>query len=149
MKRYTRFYEMANVAPVDSGLPYKVWISPQPANRHLPRLKVEFEKGILVPVYISDDPKIPNSVMRKFKISAKKYALVKEWILWNKWYLMMHWNGDMTDKEALIYLLSMNDIVTLRKTVDPENLENFYALCEKNWKEQRVQVIKKEFPYER
>lgn len=92
-KKYQQFFEMANLTKEDTGLPYIIWISPSSGKeKHWARIKVSY-KNELIPVSISDDPKI----MIKGK-NISKFDLIKKFIIMNKDILLDYWNskGEMS-----------------------------------------------------
>ena len=102
-------FEMANISPKDSGVRYPMWVDSVGENRNnmhtLPRLKVQY-KGQKIPVLLSDEPQIPESVQDVLGFSSfKDFNQVKEFIKQNKDLLLKHWNGKVTDKELLNTLI--------------------------------------------
>lgn len=102
MNRYNsnKLYEMANLPKQDTGLKYLVWIMPKTnKEKHWARIKVEVEKGIRVPVDITDDPKWRSI---KYKISSYDFNMIKKWIAINKNILLEYWNseGEMSLKDV-------------------------------------------------
>lgn len=90
-----KFYEMANLTKEDTGLPYIIWITPSSGKeKHWARIKVSY-KNELIPVSISDDPKI----MIKGK-QLPKFSVIKKFIIDNKDLLLEYWNskGNMSLK---------------------------------------------------
>lgn len=76
-------YEMANVSKEDTGLPYDLWIDSIGVDRKgkhsSPRLKVQVN-GKLIPVLISENPDIPDSLKRKGIKDFPHLSEVKKYI---------------------------------------------------------------------
>ena len=102
------FLEMANAIKVDTGLPYDIWLDSKGKERNIPhnypRIKVDVD-GNLIPVIISDNPIIPESVGIK---NFKKFNEIKKFIIKNKDILLKHWNKELSDREIL-NLLTVNN----------------------------------------
>lgn len=93
-----KLFEMANLTTDDTGLPYIIWISPSSGKeKHWARIKVSY-KNELIPVSISDDPKI----MVKGK-SIPKFDLIRKFIIDNKDILMAYWNSKGTMSLKLVF----------------------------------------------
>ena len=83
-----KFYEMANLTKEDTGLPYIIWItSSSGKEKHWARIKVSY-KNELIPVLISDDPK----VIIKGK-QLPKFSIIRKFIIENKDILLAYWNS--------------------------------------------------------
>lgn len=95
-ERYKKkFYEMANLTKEDTGLPYIIWITPSSGKeKHWARIKVSY-KNELIPVSISDDPKI--AVKGK---QLPKFSIIRKFIIDNKDLLLEYWSskGNMSLK---------------------------------------------------
>lgn len=95
------FLEMANAVKEDTGLPYDIWLDSRGKERNishnLPRIKVDVD-GNLIPVIISDDPRIPDNIKIK---TFRKFNEVRKFIIQNKDVLLKHWNKELTDREVL------------------------------------------------
>ena len=95
-------FEMVNIRSRRTGLPYDLWLDSSGLNRstqhNMPRLKVNVD-GNLIPVEISDNPKIPASVNISKKIPNKE--LVLRYVEAYKDILLAHFNNEIDDKDAL------------------------------------------------
>ena len=101
-------WEMATIRQRKSGLPYKIWLDPMGVtrgNEHTfsPRLKVEVD-GKLIPVEISDDPKIPNSVMKNGAKEPRGFSYVKNYVKKYKDILLAHFYGELDEEEVYDFI---------------------------------------------
>lgn len=71
--------EMANVKSTDTGLPYDIWIDSLGKDRdvehNIPRIKVNVN-GKYIPIEISDEPDIPESVKKMGIVDFDKKSLI-------------------------------------------------------------------------
>ena len=95
--KQTRF-EMANLRKHESGLPYDIWLDSAGYNRNTPhdvmRIKVSIDNE-LIPVIIASQRDIRPQ---------KHFKRENEIILWasnNYDTLFMHWNSELSDRQAL------------------------------------------------
>ena len=102
--------EMANISREDTKLPYEIWIDSsgvKRGNEHTfsPRIKIQVP-GIKewIPITISDDPEIPDSVKKKNNIKIPKFNTVREWVIAYKKILLAHFFKEINDKQALSLL---------------------------------------------
>ena len=97
MKRYEeveKFFEMANLTPDDTGLPFIIWISPKSGKeKHWARIKVEYD-NILYPISISGDPQFQTSGHIKIPFSGKQIKQIKKFVTSNKALLLKYWNSE-------------------------------------------------------
>ena len=76
-----------------------------------PRIKIEIDNARIP--YLIDNSNPDFLVNEQFKkkllkhIPAKKLKLLNDWIILNYDTLMQHWNGEISDKMALIALKSI------------------------------------------
>ena len=101
-------WEMATIRQRKSGLPYKIWLDPMGVtrgNEHTfsPRLKVEVD-GKLIPVEISDNPKIPDIVKSTGVKEPRWFNLVYKYIKKYKDVLLAHFYGEIEDDEVLNFI---------------------------------------------
>ena len=101
-------WEMSAVKPRRSGLPYKIWLDPMGVtrgNEHTfsPRLKVEVD-GKLIPVEISDNPKIPASVLKHGTEEPEGFSEVKRYIKKYKDIFLAHFYGELDENEVLDFV---------------------------------------------
>ena len=91
--------EMANVLKRDTGLPCDIWLDSQgfarPSKHNLPRLKV-MVNGNWIPVSI--DEFRPEVLVG---IRIPKFRKIANWIKEKYPILIRHWNGIITDEEAV------------------------------------------------
>ena len=100
-------YEMASVSKEDTGLPYKLWLDSAGTNRNTKhneiRIKVEVD-GDRIPVIVDkENPYISKSVGK----TIPNFKEIQEYIV--KYYdvFVKHWNGELTDRQALNMLNKM------------------------------------------
>ena len=91
-------FEMANLRKQESGLPYDIWLDSAGYKRNTPhnvmRIKVSIDNE-LIPVIIASQRDIRPQ---------KHFKRENEIILWasNNYYtLFRHWNGKLSDRQAL------------------------------------------------
>jgi hypothetical protein len=103
--------EMANISQSTTGLDVIIWVqtnNTQSTGKHnLPRIKFQnntatkIQINELIPISISDDPKIllKNNDLNKIKISQTQINGIKQWIMKNKEILIDYWEEKiMTDE---------------------------------------------------
>lgn len=95
------YFEMTNLRRQESGLPYDIWLD---SSGHLRktrhshfRIKVSVD-NMLIPVVIKSMEEIKP--LKPFKGSAK----IISWIRDNYEILFSHWNGELSDIQALSML---------------------------------------------
>lgn len=98
-------FEMANMTPQETGLPYKIWFDSGPSARNvphsIPRVKIQYE-GSWIPITISDSPEIPTSVLKNSRIKdVPKIQEVKDFIIKYKDILLKHWQGEFSDFQLM------------------------------------------------
>jgi uncharacterized protein DUF4160 len=97
-------FEMANISPKRTGLPFVVWISPQAGAPHDVRVKVsrgaKVHSSELVSVAIRPDVHVVGG-----KLSAHDLALLQEWVDLNRDVIMKYWEGDIEYTEDAIAAL--------------------------------------------
>lgn len=91
-------FEMASLRKQESGLPYDIWLDSAGYKRNTPhnvmRIKVSIDNEF-IPIIIASQRDI---------IPQKHFKRENEIILWasNNYYtLFMHWNGKLSDRQAL------------------------------------------------
>ena len=100
--------EMAHLRKNKTGLPYDIWLDPMGkdrGNEHsaTPRLKILLPDGKWIPVVISDNPEIPESVQKVNNYDIPHFNVVKKWIIAYKKILMAHYFRQVGDD--IIYRL--------------------------------------------
>jgi hypothetical protein len=114
MKTFTEFvaapesdglFEMANLPPKRTGLPFVVWISPKAGAPHDVRVKVskgpKVHPSDLISVAIRPDVHEVGSR----KIAAHDMALLKKWIEANHDVIVKYWDGEIEYTEDAIEAL--------------------------------------------
>lgn len=98
-------FEMANVDTVDSGLPFSVWIDHNGVDRRVkhnsPRIKIEIDHKLLPYLIDDSEPKFLTNTSHVKKIKSRDIDELNRWVIENYQVLMDHWNGLISDKEAL------------------------------------------------
>ena len=99
------FFEMANISPKRTGLPFVVWISPRAGAPHDVRVKVSkgprVQSAELVSVAIRPEVHVVGSG----KMTADELALLKKWVEVNHDVIVKHWDGDIEYTEDAIAAL--------------------------------------------
>lgn len=99
-------FEMANIKAKRTGLPYDLWIDSMGIDRgnehcYHPRIKIRLEGSTFIPIDISDDPKIPDSVL---KVAGKDFInnlpTIKKYIKAYKDVLLAHYYKKIDDTQA-------------------------------------------------
>jgi hypothetical protein len=98
-------FEMANLSPKRTGLPFVVWISPKAGAPHDVRVKVskgpKVHSSDLVTVAIRPDVHVVGSG----NVSAHDLALLRKWVELNRDVLIKYWDGDIEYTEDAIAAL--------------------------------------------
>lgn len=87
-------FEMTNLFPRTTHLPFTVWISPKGKAKHGPRIKVDSSPEAIVSV--EDAPRLIHG-----DLSSKDFQKIKEWIILNKEALLRHWNLETDGSEVV------------------------------------------------
>lgn len=96
-------YEMANVRPERTGLPFIVYISEKGNSRHASRVKVsKSARPTSFDASVSIEPDV-NVVAGD--LPASDLALLRQWINLNKDTLLGYWNGDIAYTEDALAAL--------------------------------------------
>lgn len=96
--------EMTNIWGNQIGLPYDIWLDPagkERGNEHTfsPRIKVNVD-GNLIPMTISDNPDIPESVRKQGIADFPHISLIKKYIKAYKDVLLAHFLKQISDKDV-------------------------------------------------
>ena len=94
-------FEMANLRKQETGLPYDIWLDSAGATRSVPHNAMRIKVGVdgdLIPVIITS-----RSNIRTLKSFQKSHE-IETWISENYDTLLKHWNGELSDRQALILL---------------------------------------------
>ena len=98
-------FEMANISPIRTGLPFVVWISPRAGAPHDVRVKVskgpKVHSAELVSVAIRPDVHVVSGG----KMTAHDLALLKKWVELNQDVIIKYWDGDIEYTEDAIAAL--------------------------------------------
>ena len=109
---------MATISQNTTGLDVIIWVqtnNTQSTGKHnLPRIKFQnntatkIQINELIPISISDDPKIllKNNDLNKIKISQTQINGIKQWIMKNKEILIDYWEEKITTDELFQKLKS-------------------------------------------
>ena len=103
-------YEFADLVPEDTNLAAVIWVDGPHNIKHSKRIKFQNSNATslngeeMIPITISDDPQIPNSVKSRLKIKARDLTRIKQWIILNKEVLLAYTNGDITTKQLYMQI---------------------------------------------
>lgn len=86
-------YEMANLPPSLTGLPFVVWISPKGNARHDVRIKVT--KGPKSQPNLASVAIRPEIHVVEGTLDSRDFTLVKKWIELNRDVIIRFWDGDI------------------------------------------------------
>ena len=99
------FFEMANLSPKRTGLPFVVWISPKAGAPHDVRVKVskgpKVHPSDLISVAIRPDVHVVSGG----NMAPHDLALLKKWIEANYDVIVRYWDGDIEYTEDAIAAL--------------------------------------------
>jgi len=94
------FFDMADLYPKHTGLPFVVWISVRGGARHDARVKVSPHPKVqpheLVSVAIWPEIRVVEGTISQEHLSA-----LTEWIELNREMLLQYWNGDIDTVDAV------------------------------------------------
>ena len=98
-------FEMANLSPKRTGLPFVVWISPKAGAPHDVRVKIsngpKIHPSELISVAIRPEVREVGSK----KMSAHDLALLKKWVEANHDVIVQYWEGEIEYTEDAIAAL--------------------------------------------
>jgi hypothetical protein len=93
-------FEMANLFPKHTGLPFVVWISYRGGARHDVRVKVSptarATPGEMASVAIRPDVHVVEG-----SVNAQELELLRTWIGLNRETLIAYWEGEIDTQDAL------------------------------------------------
>lgn len=102
-------FELANLGPTHTGLPFTVWISPRMSAKHDVRVRVS--KGVLVHpsdlITVAVRPRV--RVIEGGTLSQKEWTLLTRWVDLNRDVLIRYWDGDIEDAPDAIAALKRVD----------------------------------------
>ena len=97
-------FELANLSPQRTGLPFVVWISPKAGAPNDVRVKVsegpKVHRSELISVAIRPDVRVVAGEM-----SAHDLAILREWVELNRDVIIKYWDGDIEYTEDAIAAL--------------------------------------------
>jgi len=93
-------FEMANLFPKHTGLPFVVWISYRGGARHDVRVKVSRNAKAL-PGEMASVAIRPQVEIVEGEMSGRDFLLLREWIEKNRAVLVSYWEGDIDTQDAL------------------------------------------------
>src|SRR5579883_32096 len=93
-------YEMANLFPKHTGLPFVVWMSYKGGAQHDVRVKVSPGPKAIPSEMVSVAIR-PNVQVVEGKMDASDLAVLKKWIELNHDVLLKYWEGEIDTKDAL------------------------------------------------
>jgi hypothetical protein len=99
-------YEMANLFPKHTGLPFVVWISVRGGARHDVRVKVstnaKAQPGNLATVGIR-----PVVEIMEGWVDPRDWKLLQEWIVLNRETLIAYWENEIDTLDAMAALVKL------------------------------------------
>jgi len=98
-------FEMANLPPRRTGLPFVVWISPKAGAPHDVRVKVSKGPRVRPSELISVAIRPDVHEVGSNKMSAHDLALLKRWIEANHDVIVKYWDGEIEYTEDAIAAL--------------------------------------------
>ena len=98
-------FEMANLSPKRTGLPFVVWIFAKGGAPHDVRVKVSKGPKVLASELISVTVRPDVQVVGAGKISAADLGLLRKWIELNQDTIIKYWDGDIEYTEDAIAAL--------------------------------------------
>lgn len=93
-------YEMANLIPKKTGLPFVVWVSPKGGARHDVRIKVS-QNAKAIPTDMISVAIRPSVKVIDGDIKGKELNALKKWIALNKEIIIQYWDGTIEDTEIV------------------------------------------------
>ncbi len=98
-------FEMANLSPKRTGLPFVVWISPKAGASHDVRVKISRGPKVHPSEFITVAVRPEVHVVGGGKLSAHELDLLRNWIELNRDVLIKYWDGDIEYTEDAIAAL--------------------------------------------
>lgn len=99
-------FEMANLFPKHTGLPFVVWISVRGGARHDVRVKVSRNAKAMPDEMISVAVR-PEVHIIEGSMPSEDWGLLCRWIQLNRETLVSYWNGDIDTQDALESLVKV------------------------------------------
>lgn len=98
-------FEMANLSPRRTGLPFVVWISPKAGAPHDIRVKVSKGPKVNPTELISVAIRPDVQVVAGGNMSPQDLALLKKWVALNQDVIVKYWDGEIEYTEDAIAAL--------------------------------------------
>lgn len=132
-------FEMASLPKSRTGLPYDLWIDSVGVDRNnehsnTPRLKVKVDNN-LIPIEISDDPKIPDSLTRQGIKEFANFNKIKDYIKAYKNILIYHYYKKIGDFDALALLKTYKQAEESNRKLEDMFAEKENSYIEYLWNE--------------
>ena len=99
-------FEMANLFPKHTGLPFVVWISVRGGARHDVRVKVS-ANAKAIPEEMATVGVRPRVHVIEGEIAPDDLKLLSAWIALNSATLISYWDGEIDTAEAIAKLVSL------------------------------------------
>ncbi|MGA7239748.1 MAG: DUF4160 domain-containing protein [Bryobacteraceae bacterium] len=93
-------YEMANLFPKHTGLPFVVWISYKGGARHDVRVKVS-QNAKAIPTDMVSVGVRPDVHIVEGEMDPHEFRLLKAWIERNQAPLISYWEGEIDTQDVL------------------------------------------------
>ena len=100
------FFEMANLFPKHTGLPFVVWISYKGGAQHDIRVKVSQGPKAL-PSEMASVAIRPDIRVAEGSVNASDLALLTQWVELNRDVLLRYWEGEIDTKDAIDAIRAM------------------------------------------
>ncbi len=98
-------FEMANISPKRTGLPFVVWISPKAGAPHDVRVKVSKGPKVHSNELVSVAIRPHVRVIGDGEMNAHDLNLLTEWVALNRDVIIRYWDGDIEYTEDAIAAL--------------------------------------------
>lgn len=99
-------YEMANLFPKHTGLPFVVWISYRGGARHDVRVKVS-PNAKATPEEMASVALRPKPHLVEGEIDTQDFRQLAVWMERNRETLLKYWEGEIDTKDALDAIVSL------------------------------------------
>lgn len=94
-------FEMANLVPQDTGLPFVVWISPRGNARHDVRVKVS-KNAKAIPSQMVSVTIRPTVEVVEGSMKASDLSLLKKWLELNHDLILKYWDGTIESTKTVV-----------------------------------------------
>lgn len=98
-------FEMANLSPKRTGLPFVVWISPKAGASHSVRVKISRGPKVHPSEWTSVAVRPDVRVVGGGKLSTHEFDLLRKWIELNREVIVAYWQGEIEYTEDAIAAL--------------------------------------------